>query len=78
MSGINSLFHYHCLKKYNIVLADGFTYPVLGKCVIHLTQSMSFFELLYVPNFSFSLLFVSQLIKSLQSSVTFSPNSCTF
>jgi len=56
MSGINSLFYNRCPIKYNIVLADGSTRPVIGKCVIHPTQSLSLFDSLYVPNFPFNVI----------------------
>ena len=78
MSGINSLFQNHCPIKHNIILANGSTCLVLEKYVIHPIQSLSLFDSLYVPNFSFNLLSLSQLTKSIQCHVTFSPNSCVF
>ena len=78
MSGINSLFHNHYLIKHNIVLADGSTRLVLGKCVIHPIQSLSLFDSLYMPSFPFNLLFVSQLTKSFQYSIILSPNFYVF
>ena len=37
MSSVNSLFHNHCPIKYNFILADGSTRPVLRKGIIHST-----------------------------------------
>ena len=78
MSGINSLFHNQGPIKHNIVLIDGSTHPVLGKDVVQPTQSFVLFDSLYMLNFPFNLLSMSQLTKSLKCSVIFSLNFCVF
>lgn len=78
MSGLSSFFYnFQSLKSY-IVLADGSFRPVLVTGDIHPTLSLSLSFGLFVQQFSFNLLSVSQLTKSLYWYVTFSPSSCVF
>ena len=51
--------------KHHVVLADGSSRSVHGKCVLQ-------------PNKSLSLLSISQLTKALQCSITFDPTLCVF
>ena len=64
--------------KHHIVLADGSSWPVLGKGVLHPTLSLSLPSSLFVPDSPFNLLSVSQSTKALQCSITFDPTSCVF
>lgn len=78
ISGIASSFTHMNSIDHHIILADGTSRPVRGTGVLHPTSSMSLPSSLYVPNFPFNLLSVSQLTKSLNCSVTFFPSSCIF
>ena len=40
--------------KHHILLADGSSRSVLGKCVLHPTSSLALPSSLYVPNFPFN------------------------
>lgn len=73
MSGISTLFsNLHPLQS-RIVLADVSFKPVLGTGDLHPTASMSLSSGLFVPQFPYSLLSISQPTESLQCSVTFFP-----
>lgn len=78
MSGISSLFSNFRSLNSRIVLVDGSFKPVLGTGDINPTSSLSLSSGLFVPQFPFNLLSVSQLTKSLHCSITFSPSSCVF
>ena len=78
ISGILSLFFDLLPIKHHIVLADSSFRPVLGKGVLHPTLSLSLPSSFFVPDSPFNLLYVSQLTKALQCSITFDPISCVF
>jgi hypothetical protein len=73
ISSILSLFSNLLPIKHHIVLTDGFSWPVLGKSVLHPTSSLSLPSSLFVLDSPFNLLSVSQLTKALQCSITFDP-----
>lgn len=55
-----------------ITLVDGSKSIILGKGTVELNDSCTFTSNFFVPNFSMSLLFVSQVTKYLNYKVTFS------
>ena len=78
ISSILSLFSNLLLIKHHIVLADGSSHSVLGKGVLHPIKSLSLPSSIFVPDSPFNFLFVSQLTKALNCSITFDPTSCAF
>lgn len=71
VTGIRSAF-----QSYSSV-ADG-RVRIAGKGTVHILPNLSLSSVLYVPSFSFSLLSVSALTKSLNCCVTFYPSYCVF
>ena len=78
ISGILYLSSYLLPIKHHIVLFNGSSLPVLWKCVLHPTTSLSLPSSLFVHNSPFNLLYVSQLTNTLQCSITFVPTSYVF
>jgi len=78
--GILSLFKpYKNLQNLpSVTLADGSTTSVIGSGTISPTSSLSLSSVLCLPNFSFNLLSVSQITKSLNCCVLFFSDLCLF
>jgi hypothetical protein len=78
LSVILSLFSDLIPVDTKLFLADGSSWPVLVKCVVNHTNFVSLPSSLYVLDFPFNLLYVSQLTKALQCEICFFPTSCIF
>ena len=62
----------------SVTLADGSTTSIIGSGTISPTSSLSLSFVLCLPNFSFNLLSVSQIIKALNCCVLFFSDLCLF
>lgn len=80
ISGILSFFPNltHVQHQHQIVLADNYSWPVLGKCSLQTSNSLSLPSRLYVLSFPFKLLFGSQLTKAFKWEAFFSSTSLSF
>ena len=78
MTGNSSLFTtFQSHPSTSIVtLANGSTSCVLGSGTIHLTSLISFTYVMSLPQFSFNLIFVSKLTRTLNCSISFFPDYC--
>ncbi|CAH9134499.1 unnamed protein product, partial [Cuscuta epithymum] len=72
-----SSFHSH-LPTSSVTLADGSTSPVLGSGTVVPTSTLPLSSVLSLPNFSFNLLSISKITRTLNCSVTFFPGYCLF
>ena len=78
MTGNSSLFttfQSHPSRS-TIILADGSTSCVLGSRTIHLTPLITLTSVLSLPQFSFNLIFVSKLTRTLNCSISLFPDYC--
>lgn len=67
MSGNPTLLsHYQSITSPDVTLADGTTSKVIGSRTIKLSPQISLSNMLHLPDFSFNLLFVSQLTRTLK------------
>ena len=78
MTGNSSLFTmFQSHPSSSIVtLADGSTSCVLGSVTIHLTPLITLTFVLSLPQFSFNLIYVSKLTRTLNCSISFFPDYC--
>ena len=60
----------------NVTLVDGLTSCVLGSETIHLTPRITLTYVLILAQFSFNLIFVSKLTRTLNYSISFFPDYC--
>ena len=59
-----------------VTLADGSTSCVLGSGTIHHTPLITLTSVMSLPQFSFNLIFMSKLTRTLNCSISFFPNYC--
>ena len=59
-----------------VTLANGSTSCVLGSGTIHPTPLITLTSILSLPQFSFNLIYVSKLARTLNCSITFFPDYC--
>lgn len=80
MTGIKEKFHSLSFsdKFPSVHIVDGSFTPVLGDEVVQATPSLTLTNLLYVPEFPVSLLFISQFTKNNNCKITFFPSHCVF
>ena len=78
MTGISSLFTMFQSHPSTSIftLADGLTSCVFGSVTIHLTPLIYLTSVLSLPQFSFNLIFVSKLTRTLNCSISFFLNHC--
>ena len=62
----------------NVALADGLATLVFGLGVANLTPNLSLSSILYIPNFPFNLLSISELTKLLNWATIFLSTHCIF
>jgi len=80
MTGIKDKFtSLHLFTQFSSVnIVDGTQSPILGDGVVQATPSLNLKNMLYVPKFHVSLLYISQFTKQHNCSVTFFPSYCVF
>ena len=67
----------HLLDKcYNVIVPDERKVRVKHFVNIQLANDICLKEVLYVPKFHFNLIYVHKLIRQLNCSITFYPNTC--
>ena len=64
------------LDQTYVTLPNGYIVSIVGVGCISLTNSITLFNALYIPEFKFNLLSVSILTKTLNSEVSFTANDC--
>jgi len=64
------------LDQIYVTLPNGYIVSIVGVGCIRLTNSITLFNVLYIPEFKFNLLSVSVLTKTLNSEVSFTANDC--
>ncbi|KAJ9544458.1 hypothetical protein OSB04_024165 [Centaurea solstitialis] len=72
-----STFNKH-MSPSHVTIADGSASSVLGSGTVELTPSVSLSYVLSLPKFSFNLLSVSRITRTLNCSVKFFPDFCVF
>lgn len=72
----NMFTDYKPLDQTYVTLPNGYTVSIVGVGSIHLTNSITLFNVLYILEFKFNLLSVSVLTKTLNSEVSFTATDC--
>lgn len=67
---------YRALENTFVTLPNGYTVKISGTGYIQLTDAISLYSVLHIPEFKFNLLSVSVITKSLNSQVSFTSDSC--
>ena len=70
----NLFTDYKPLGKTYVTLPNGYIVTITGVGCIHLTDSITLFNVLFISDFRFNLLSVSVLTKPLNSEVSFTTN----
>ena len=78
MTGNTSLFIMFQLHPSTpiVTLVDGLTSCVLGSRIIHLTPLITLIYVLSLPQFSFNLIYVTKLTRTLNYNISLFPNYC--
>lgn len=67
---------YQPLENTFVTLPNGYTVKISGTGYVQLTDAISLYSVLHIPEFKFNLLSVSVITKSLNSQVSFTSDSC--
>ena len=74
-SSLVTAFQSHLVTS-TVTLADGSTSCVLGSWTVHPTPIITLTSVLSLPQFSFNLIFVSKLTRTLNCSISVFPDYC--
>ena len=74
-SNLFTTFQSHA-STFTLTLADGSTSYVFGSGTIHLTHLITLTSVMSLPQFSFNLISVSKLTRTLNCSISFFPDYC--
>ena len=74
-SNLFTTFQFHPSTSI-VTLADGSTFCVLGSRTIHLTPLITLTSVLCLPQFSFNLIYLSKLIRTLNYNISFFFDHC--
>ena len=75
-SSLFTMFQSHHPSTSTVTLADGSTSYILGSRTIHPTPLITLTSAMSLPQFSFNLIYVSKLTRTLNCSISFFPDHC--
>ena len=67
-----------CLENKKVRIANGNFSPIVGKCLIKLSERVDFISILYVPKLACNILLVSKLSRDFNCYVIFYDSYCIF
>ena len=75
-SSLDNLHSYECINPVTVKLPNGHHVHATHSGIVHLSPTITLFNVLFIPTFTFNIISISKLVSSTDCALIFSSNSC--